>query len=138
MNPLTPAARWSPAIRSRRPFIGQAAPADIVTVIVYKDGQALAGVPVEIMFQNGESKTGTTDAGGTFVSSYTQAQRGQGTVRIAPPEGVEDLGEGTAQGIGLTGGPAEVKFQTVGVGGASPLVGIGVAGALYALVLAAF
>lgn len=140
MNPALPDARWSPAIRSHRRFMGQApASPDILTVLVFKDGQAIGNVPLEIMFQNGESKAGSTDAGGTFVTTYTQAQRGQATIRITPPGNVEDLGEGSAQGVQLAGGPSEVKFQLVGSGGAGPaLVGIGLAGVLYALVLAPF
>lgn len=139
MNPVMSAVRWSPAIRSSRRFIGQAqAQTDIVTILVYKDGKALSSVPIDVVFQNGDSKTGITDAGGTFVTSYTPAQKGQAVVRITPPEGVQDPGEGTAQGIDLKGGPAEVKFQLIGESSGSPVVGIGVAVALYGLVLAAF
>lgn len=137
MNPVRLGARWSPAIHSRRPYMGQAAPVapDILTVVVRKDKSPLAGVAAEVMFQNGDSKTVTTDAGGTVVVPYTSVQRGQAVIRITPPGGVEDLGEGTAQGIDLKGGPAEVSFALVGMGG-STLVGLGVAAAIYGLVLA--
>ena len=138
MNPVLPDARWSPAIRSRLRSMGQAPSPDIVTIAVYKDGKGLGGVPVEVMFQNGESKTGTTDAGGIFVAPYTQAQRGQAVVRITPPGDVEDPGEGVAQGAALAGGPNEVKFQLIGISEGSPLVGVGIVGGLYALVLGAF
>jgi len=138
MQPVRLGARWSPATHSRRPYMGQAAPVapDILTVVVRKDKSPLAGVPVEVMFQNGDSKTMTTDAGGTIVLQYTAAQKGQTVVRITPPGGAEDLGENSAQGVNLKGGAAEVAFDLVGAGG-SPLVGLGIAGAIYGLVLAA-
>lgn len=137
MNPVRLGAKWSPAIHSRRPYMGQAAPVapDVLTVVVRKDSLPLSGVPVEVMFQSGDSKTMTTDAGGTIVLPYTAAQKGQTVVRITSPGGVADLGEGSAQGVDLKGGPAEVAFALVGMGG-SPLIGIGIAGAIYGLVLA--
>lgn len=133
MNPVLPAARWSPAIHSRRPFIGQPF-VGILTVLVQKDGIPVSGVPIEVMFANGEASNGVTDNGGSLAVSYTSAQKGQAIVRIMPPEGVEDIGEGSAQGVDLKGGPAEAKFDLVGIGG-SPFVGIGIVGVLYSLVL---
>jgi len=138
MNPATPGARWSPALHSRRPYIGQAqAPAttDVLTVGVNKDGKPFAGAAVEIMFMNGDASNGVTDSSGRFSVPYTAAQKGQAIVRITPPADIEDLGEGSTQGVDLKGGPVSVKFDLVGVGG-SPLVGVGIVGALYGLVLA--
>lgn len=137
MSPVRLGARWSPAAHSRRPYMGQAVPVapDILTVVVRKGNSPEQGVSVEVMFQNGDSKTFTTDAGGTVVVPYTTAQRGQTVVRITSPSGVEDLGENSAQGIELNGGAAEAAFALVGTGG-SPLVGLGIAGAIYGLVLA--
>lgn len=139
MNPVTPGARWHPAMQSRRPYIGQQTqtpPTPTLTTLVVKDGGPLAGVAVEVMFQNGDSPKGVTDAMGKFVVPFTPVQQGQTVVRITPPEGVEDIGEGAAQGINLTGPSAsQVKFDLVGVSQGSPIVGIGIAGALYGLVL---
>ena len=137
MNPVLPSARWSPTMYSRRPYIGQAQtpPPATLTALVLKDGAPLAGVPVEIMFQNGDAPKGVTDDKGKFAVVVTPAQKGQTVVRITPPEGVEDIGEGAAQGIDLTGAAAQVQFDLVGVSTGSPLAGIGVAGGLYALAL---
>lgn len=140
MNPALPGARWHPTQHSRRPYIGQGASTAPVapttlTALVLKDGAPLAGVAVEVMFQSGESANGVTDGAGKFVAPVTAAQKGQTVVRITPPEGVEDIGEGSAQGVNLTGASAQVQFDLVGVSVARPLVGIGVAGALYGLVL---
>lgn len=139
MNPVTPGARWSPAMHSQRRFVGQAVPpADILTVSVLKDGVPLAGVAVEVMFMSGDGTNGVTDSAGKFSTPYNAVQRGQAVVRITPPEGVEDIGEGTAQGADLQKGSVAIQFNLVGVSEGSPIVGIGIAGALYGLVLAAF
>jgi hypothetical protein len=134
-------------MNSQRPFIGQLpsgtptasapAPKDILAVSVTKDDAPLAGVPVEVMLASGDTKTGVTDGSGLFALTYTAAQKGQTVVRILPPDGVEDIGEDSAKGVELKGGPASVQFALVGVA-PSPLIGLGVAGALYGLVLAAF
>lgn len=142
MNPVTPAARWHPTMYSRRPYMGQGgtpspASTDVLTVTVRKDGSPLAGVPVEVMLASGDTKNGVTDPLGKFLVPYTGAQKGQTIVRITTPENVEDLGEGTAQGVDLKGGPAAVAFELVGIA-PSPYLGLGVAGALYGLVLVAF
>jgi hypothetical protein len=76
-----------------------------------------------------------TDDKGKFAVVVTPAQKGQAVVRITPPEGVEDIGEGSAQGVDLTGAAAQVQFDLVGVSAGSPLAGIGVVGGLYALAL---
>lgn len=147
MNPVTPAARWSPALHAQRRFMGQlptgtppVAPApstDVLAVSVTRDGSPLAGIALEVMFMNGDTKLGVTDAAGLLSQPYTTAQRGQAVIRITPPEGVEDIGEGSAQGADLKGGPVAVQFLLVGVA-PSPLIGLGIAGAIYGLVLAAF
>lgn len=145
MNPVTPAARWSPALHSRRPFMGQlpsgtpaasTVPTDVLVVSVIKDASPLAGVAVEVMLMSGDIKTGMTDAAGLFSLPYTAAQKGQTLVRIVPPEGIEDIGEEAAQSVELKGGPASVQFSLVGVA-PSPLIGLGVAGLLYGLALGA-
>jgi hypothetical protein len=141
MNPALPGARWHPTMHSQRPYIGQGAPsapvAVTLTTLVLKDGAPLAGVAVEVMFQSGESAKGVTDGTGKFVTPVAAAQKGQTVVRITPPEGVQDIGEGAAQGVNLVGAPAQVQFDLVGVTMAHPLVGLGVAGLLYGLVLGA-
>lgn len=140
MNPVLPGARWSPAMHSQRRFVGQAVPpADILMVSVRKDGAPLAGVSVEVMFMSGDGANGVTDSAGKFSTPYNAVQKGQAVVRITPPEGVEDLGEGTAQGADLQKGPVAVQFDLVGVSAdTSPLVGLGIASILYGLVLGAF
>lgn len=140
MNPALPGARWHPTMHSRRPYMGQPAaptPPPTLTALVLKDGSPLAGVAVDVMFQSGEAAKGVTDGTGKFVTPVTAAQKGQAVVRITPPEGVEDIGEGSAQGVNLTGASAQVQFDLVGVSMAHPLVGLGVAGLLYGLVLGA-
>jgi hypothetical protein len=124
----------------QRRFIGQAAPpvsTDILTALILKDGSPLSGVPVEAMFQSGDGANGVTDAMGKFSTPYNMVQTGQAVVRITPPEDVEDIGEGVAQGVDLQKGPVSVQFNLVGVNAGSPLVGLGIAGALYGLVLGA-
>ena len=143
MNPVLPSARWHPTIYSRRPYMGQGQtppqPFGTLVVHVQKDGKPFAGAEIEIMLMNGESKKGTTTAEGIFPLPYSQAQQGQAVVRITPPADVQDLGEGSAQGVDLKGGTSDVKFELVGTGGAaygpSPVLGLGVAGGLYALAL---
>lgn len=135
MNPVLPSARWHPTMYSRRHLGQQTPPPATLTALVLKDGAPLAGVPVEIMFQNGDAPKGTTDAQGKFTVPVAPTQKGQTVVRITPPEGVEDIGEGAAQGVNLTGAPAQVQFDLVGVSQGSPVVGLGVAGGLYALAL---
>lgn len=138
MNPVTPAARWSPALHARRPFIGQAA-SDVLTALVQKDGVPVEGVAVEVMLQNGDTKTGVTDSAGKFALPYTAAQRGQAVARITPPEGVEDIGEAVAQGADLQGGPVALQFDLVSAPSeGAPLAGLLGAGLLYGLVLGAF
>jgi hypothetical protein len=142
MNPVTPAARWSPAMHAQRRFIGQApAPSanDILNVLVQTDGAPTEGVAVEVMLQNGDTKTGVTDSAGAFALPYTAAQRGQAVVRITPPEGVEDIGEASVQGADLKGGPIAAQFALVSAPSeGSPVVGLAAAGVLYGLVLGAF
>jgi hypothetical protein len=124
-------------MHSRRRFIGQAAPpvsTDILTALILKDGSPLSGVPVEVMFQSGDGANGVTDALGKFSTPYNMVQTGQAVVRITPPEGVEDIGEGAAQGADLQKGSVSVQFNLIGVSVGSPLVGLGIAGVLYALV----
>lgn len=135
-NPATPSARWSPAIRARRPMLGGPSDGGTLAVRVTRDGLPLEGVEVEALFANGESGAGITDEAGMWTRGYGVGQKGQTVVRITPPSGVEGPGEAAVQGLDLQGGPAAVEFNLVGAG--SPLVGIGVAGLLYGLALAAF
>lgn len=133
-----PAARWQPARNVRRPIIGQVAQ-DVLTVSVFKDDRPAAGIPVEVMFQDGSAADGVTGEQGTFAAPYSAAQRGQAVVRITPPADVEDLGEASAQGVALQGGPAIAVFELASAGAPgeeNPVVGLGVAALLYGLVLA--
>jgi len=151
MNPISPAARWSPRLHAPRPFMGQvptvAPAADVLTVSVLKDHKGLPGVAVDITFLNGDSKSGVTDKDGKLAVPYTAAQKGQALILITQPDGVEDLGEGGAQAANLSGGPAAVQYDLVGLPGATapgasrnmtPFVALGAVALLYGLALEAF
>jgi len=121
-------AQWQPAIRSPRPFIGQAQFPATLSIMVAKDAAPAAGVAVEVMYQDGESDGGMTGADGKFMSSYASGQVGKAVVRITAPEGVMDLGEGNVKDVDLTGAPASVSFALVSeVPKKSPLLGVAIA-----------
>lgn len=152
MNPMFPAARWSPRLQVSRPFMGQVPTAppttDVLTVSVLKDKKGLPGVAVDITFLNGDAKSGVTDADGKLAVPYTAAQKGQALVLITQPDSVEDLGEGGAQAADVKGGPVLVTYDLVGLpGGATvpvatrkmaPFVALGAVALLYGLALEAF
>jgi hypothetical protein len=88
----------------------------LLAVTVTLDGGPAGGVPVEIMFANGSSVNGLTDdASGMFQTEYNYAQYGQAIVRITAPPEVEDIGEGSAQGITLSATPANLSFELTSV-----------------------
>ncbi len=93
----------------RQVFLGQEAPPAPVMVVVTLDGVPLPGTFVEIMYMDGSSADGMTDAAGKVQKTYGQAQLGQAMVRITPE--AMDLGEDNVKTVDLTGSPATVTFD---------------------------
>jgi len=88
--------------------MGQAKSALLVMVTL--DGGAAMDVPLEILYSDGSNVQGKTGAAGFFEAPYGPTQYGPAIVRISPPPGVEDIGEGTAQPAELTAAGVKVSF----------------------------
>ena len=90
-------------------------------VQVNRDGVAAPGVDVEVILANGSLEMGVTDEAGAYELTYRTDAYGLAAVLITPPDGVEDMGEDTAQGVDLSGGAASVAFEMHSIApGAAP------------------
>ncbi len=89
-------------------YLGQE---NMLSVQVNRDGIAEPGVDVEVIMSDGSLETGVTNEVGAYNLGYGPDAFGLATVLITPPEGVEDMGEDTAQGVDLSGGSASVAFE---------------------------
>lgn len=85
--------------------------ASLLSVRVLRDGVAAAGVPVEVMLMNRTEEL-VTGSEGMVEVGYGPENYGMATIRISPPSGVRDMGEGTVQTVELNGAPStEVVFK---------------------------
>ncbi len=99
-------------------YLGQE---NMLSVQVKRDGIAEPGVDVEVIMADGSLEMGVTDEAGAYNLSYGPDAFGLATVQIMPPDGVEDMGEDTAQGVDLSGGSASVAFEMHSIApGAAP------------------
>ena len=133
LGPVTlarPGAR--PAARSGR-RLGQE---NLLSVQVNRDGVAAPSVAVEVMLADGSMEEGLTDPSGAFNLTYGPDWFGMATIRITPPDGVEDMGEANVQAVDLQGGPQEVLFEMHSVSpGAAPAQTKGIVAGIATVVL---
>jgi hypothetical protein len=81
-----------------------------VSVMATIDGAAAPDVDVEVMYADGSFASGKTSSAGLFEAAYAPAQYGPAVVRVIPPAGVQDIGEGSAQPAELAAAGMRLSF----------------------------